>query len=60
MNVKTYLPNNKAQHFRKPGSSSDYLTKLPEQLILYSTELNEKMTVSVLGYKPWYRGETNA
>lgn len=33
---------------------------LPELLILYSTELDEKMTDFVLGYMPWYHGGTNA
>jgi len=60
MNVKNYLPNNTAPKFRKPGSSPDYLTKLSELLILYSIELNEKMTASMLGYMPWYHEETNA
>jgi hypothetical protein len=60
MNAKDYLPKNTATHFRKPGYSSDYLTKLSELLILYSMELNEKMTASLLGYMSWYHGETNA
>jgi hypothetical protein len=54
------LTNNTAPHFRKPGSSSDYLTKLSELLILYGTELNEKMTASMQGYMPWYHGVTDA
>jgi len=60
INNMNYLPNNTALHFRKPGSSPDYLTKLSELQVLYSTELNEKMTASMLGYMPWYHGETNA